>query len=63
MCSVLTLCLQGAEGEGVNRLWQRLGATDVLVLALMLLTSEKPIDQAVKEKVECSRHNYFKNYQ
>ncbi|KAK6048727.1 hypothetical protein COOONC_13768, partial [Cooperia oncophora] len=41
----------GAEGRATVQLWQQLGATEVLVLALSVLTSELAVDERIKEKV------------
>ncbi|PIO66838.1 hypothetical protein TELCIR_11429 [Teladorsagia circumcincta] len=40
----------GAEGRATVQLWQQFGATEVLVLALSVLTSELAVDERIKEK-------------
>ncbi|RCN50020.1 hypothetical protein ANCCAN_03849 [Ancylostoma caninum] len=40
----------GAEGRATMQLWQQFGATEVLVLALSVLTSEAAVDERIKDK-------------
>ncbi|XGW31805.1 hypothetical protein V3C99_010182 [Haemonchus contortus] len=40
----------GAEGRATVQLWQQFGATEVLVLALSVLTSDLAVDERIKEK-------------
>ncbi|KAK5976218.1 hypothetical protein GCK32_008414 [Trichostrongylus colubriformis] len=40
----------GAEGRATVQLWQQFGATEVLVLALSVLTSDSAVDERIKEK-------------
>uniref|UniRef100_A0A0K0CWC2 Nucleoporin_N domain-containing protein n=1 Tax=Angiostrongylus cantonensis TaxID=6313 RepID=A0A0K0CWC2_ANGCA len=40
----------GADGRATVDLWQHFGATETLVLALTILTSDVPIDERIKEK-------------
>lgn len=41
----------GAEGRATVQLWQQFGATEVLVLALSVLTSDAAVDERIKDKV------------
>ncbi|VDO19325.1 unnamed protein product [Heligmosomoides polygyrus] len=40
----------GAEGRATVQLWQQFGPTEVLVLALSVLTSDSAVDERIKEK-------------
>ncbi|KAK6748294.1 hypothetical protein RB195_001115 [Necator americanus] len=40
----------GAEGRAAMQLWQQFGATEALVLALSVLTSESAVDERIKDK-------------
>ncbi|VDM64036.1 unnamed protein product [Angiostrongylus costaricensis] len=40
----------GADGRATVDVWQHFGATETLVLALTILTSDVPIDERIKEK-------------
>uniref|UniRef100_A0A1I7X780 Nucleoporin_N domain-containing protein n=1 Tax=Heterorhabditis bacteriophora TaxID=37862 RepID=A0A1I7X780_HETBA len=48
----------GVEGRATVQLWQQLGPTEVLVLALSILTSEAAIDERIKDKV----HQFYSSY-
>ncbi|KAJ1351277.1 hypothetical protein KIN20_007259 [Parelaphostrongylus tenuis] len=40
----------GADGRATVDIWQQFGATETLVLALSVLTSDAPVDERIKEK-------------
>ncbi|CAB3405853.1 unnamed protein product [Caenorhabditis bovis] len=42
----------GVEGKATLKLWQKLGSTEMLVLALRILASNVPLDERIKNKAE-----------
>lgn len=42
----------GVEGNATMQLWQKLGSTEVLILAFRILTSNTPIDERIRGKAE-----------
>ncbi|WKY04656.1 hypothetical protein Q1695_005570 [Nippostrongylus brasiliensis] len=51
----------GAEGRATVQLWQQFGATEVLVLALSVLTSELAVDDRIKEKAATMFYSFKDN--
>lgn len=42
----------GVEGNATMHLWQKLGSTEILILAFRILTSNSPIDERIRGKAE-----------
>ncbi|CAI5449360.1 unnamed protein product [Caenorhabditis angaria] len=42
----------GVEGKATVQLWQKIGSTEMLILAFRILTSDAPIDERIKSKAE-----------
>ncbi|CAI2351653.1 unnamed protein product [Caenorhabditis sp. 36 PRJEB53466] len=42
----------GVEGNAALQLWQKLGSTEILILAFRILTSDAPIDERIRGKAE-----------
>uniref|UniRef100_A0A1I7TPY0 Nucleoporin_N domain-containing protein n=1 Tax=Caenorhabditis tropicalis TaxID=1561998 RepID=A0A1I7TPY0_9PELO len=47
----------GVEGNATMQLWQKLGSTEVLILAFRILTSNLPIDERIRGKAEQILHS------
>lgn len=42
----------GVEGNATLQLWQKIGPTEILILAFRILTSDTPIDERIRGKAE-----------
>uniref|UniRef100_A0A8R1IXX1 Uncharacterized protein n=1 Tax=Caenorhabditis japonica TaxID=281687 RepID=A0A8R1IXX1_CAEJA len=42
----------GVEGNATLQLWQKLGSTEILILAFRILTSDLPVDERIRGKAE-----------
>ncbi|EFO87357.1 CRE-NPP-8 protein [Caenorhabditis remanei] len=42
----------GVEGTATLNLWQKLGSTEILILAFRILTSDLPVDERIRGKAE-----------